>query len=108
MVDLDVTFLLTFGISLVTAILFYVDMRRRLKEQQEFSKLFMKLLDTLREELKLFKKHSKGVSTTKQELEREKILAQRERQQWKQIKDVAKAIGWILEHTEDDNEEDEY
>ena len=101
MVDLDLTFFLTFGVSLVTVILFYIDMRRRLTEQQEFSKLFMKLLGTLREELKLFKKQSKGVSATKQELEREKILAQREIQQWRQIKDVAKAIGWLLEYTED-------
>jgi len=94
--------IITVCVSIIAVILAYVDMRRRLKEQQEFSKLFMKLLDTLREELKLFKKQSKGVSSTKQELAREKLLAQREGQQWKQIKDVGKAIGWILEHTEDD------
>lgn len=108
MADFNLPFVLTLSVSIIAVILSYVDIRRRLEEQQEFSKLFMKLLDTLREELKLFKKHSKGISTTRQELEREKILAQREQQQWKQIKDVARAIGWILEHTEDDNEEDEY
>ncbi len=102
MVGIEFISIVTVCVSIIAVILAYVDMRRRLKEQQEFSKLFMKLLDTLREELKLFKKQSKGVSSTKQELAREKLLAQREGQQWKQIKDVGKAIGWILEHSEDD------
>lgn len=102
MVDFDLPFLLTFGVSLAMVLIAYIDMRKRLKEQQAFSKLSMELLGTLKEELKLFREKPKGVSTTKQELKRQKILADREKQQWKQMKDVAKAIGWILEHTEDD------
>ena len=110
MSDFDIPFLLTFGVSLAMVLITYIDMRKRLKEQQVFSKLSMELLGTLKEELKLFREQPKGVSTTKQELKRQKILADREKQQWNKIKDVAKAIGWIWEHTEDDSEEedDEY
>lgn len=75
------------------------------KQQQEFSKLFAKLVDTLREELKMFRKQSKGVSATRQEIEKQKILAKREQQQWNQLKDIAKGIGWILELAENDYEE---
>lgn len=39
-------------------------------------------------------------------MKRQRLLAQREQQQWNQIKDVAKAIGWILEHAEEDFEEE--
>lgn len=100
----DVTFLLTFGVSLVAVILSYIDIRIRLKQQREFSKSFAKLVNTLREELKLFRKQSK----TSEDIRRQKILAQREQQQWNQIKDVAKAIGWFLEHAEEEYEEDEH
>lgn len=102
MVALDVTFLLTFGVSLATVILFYVDTRRRLKQEREASQTMAMLINTLREELELFRKQSK----TGEDLKRQKILAQREKQQWKQITDIGKAIGWILEHTEDENEEE--
>jgi len=104
--DLDLPFVLTLGVSIVAVILTYIDMRRRLKQQQDFSKSFVKLVNTLREELKLFRKQSKGVSATGQELEKQKILAQKEQQQWNQLKDIAKGIGWILEHTEEDYEEE--
>lgn len=59
------------------------------------------LINTLREELELFRKQSK----TNEDLERQKLLAQREQRQWKQIVDVGKAIGWLLEHTEEENNE---
>ena len=96
MADLDVTFLLTFGVSLVAVIISYVDMRRRFKKQQEFSKSFVGLVNTLREELQLFRKKS----MTSDDLKRQKLLAQKEQQQWKRMSDIAKAIGWILEHAE--------
>ena len=55
------------------------------------------LINTLREELELFRKRS----MTNEELQRQKVLVQREKQQWKQITDIGKAIGWILEYSED-------
>jgi hypothetical protein len=63
----------------------------------------VKLVDTLREELKLFRGQPKRVSATKQELEKQKNLAQKE-QQRNQLKDITKGIGWILEHTEKEEE----
>jgi hypothetical protein len=75
-------------------------MRRRLKQEREASQLMANLINTLREELELFKKQSK----TNEDIERQRLLARREQQQWNQIKDIGKAIGWILEHSEEDDE----
>lgn len=63
-----------------------------------------KLINTLREELRLFRKKS----TASDDIERQELLTKREKQQWNRMKDIAKAIGWILEHAEDECEEDEY
>lgn len=76
-------------------------MRRRLKQEREFSQSMANLINTLREELELFRKQSK----TSEDLTRQRLLAQREQQQWNRMKDVAKTIGWILEHAVDDEEE---
>jgi len=103
MSDFDLPFILTFSVSTIMAILFYIDMRRRLRQQREFSKSMAKLIDTLREELKLFRKKS----TTSGDIERQKLLTKREQQQWNRMKDVAKAIGWFLEHAEGGDEEGE-
>ena len=97
MADLDVAFALTLSVSIVAVILSYVDMRRRLKQEREASQSMANLIKTLKEELELFRKQSK----TNEDVERQKLLVLREQQQWKQIVDVGKAIGWILEHTED-------
>lgn len=98
--NFDLPFILTLSVSIVAVILFYIDMRRRLKQEQEFSQSMANLINTLREELELFRKQSK----TSEDIKRQKLLAQREQQQWKQIKDIAKAIGLFLDHAEDEDE----
>jgi len=95
--DLDVASALTLSVSIIAVILSYIDMRRRLKQEQEASQSMAELINTLREELELFRKRS----MTNEELQRQKVLVQREKQQWKQITDIGKAIGWILEYSED-------
>lgn len=57
-----------------------------------------KLIETLREELKLFRNSS-------QDTVRQNLLAQREEQQWNRLKDVGKTIGWLFEHAEDDEQD---
>jgi len=94
---LDVASALTLSVSIIAVILSYIDMRRRLKQEQEASQSMAELINTLREELELFRKRS----MTNEELQRQKVLVQREKQQWKQITDIGKAIGWILEYSED-------
>lgn len=101
MADFDLPFAVTISVSIIAVVLAYVDMRRRLKAERDFNKSMAKLVNTLREELELFRKQSK----TSEDLERQKLLAQQSQQQWKQLKDVAKGIGWLLEHAENDNEE---
>lgn len=98
--DYDLVAILSLTVSIVAVIIAYVDMRRRLKAEREFNKSMAKLVNTLRMELELFRKQSK----TSEDLERQKLLAKQSQQQWNQLKDVAKAVGWILEHAE--NEED--
>lgn len=97
MSDLDVASALTLSVSIIAVILSYIDMRRRLKQEQEASQSMAELINTLREELELFRKRS----MTNEELQRQKVLVQREKQQWKQITDIGEAIGWILEYSED-------
>lgn len=96
----DLPFILTLSISIVAVILTYIDIRRRLRQEREFSQSMANLINTLREELELFRKQS----MTSEDVKRQKLLAQREQQQWNRIKDVAKAIGWFLEQAEDEEE----
>jgi len=97
---IDLFSILTLSISIIAVVISYMDMRRRLDQEREFSQLMANLINTLREELKLFKKQS----MTNKDIERQKLLAQREQQQWNRMRDVAQAIGWFLEHMEDTEE----
>ena len=78
-------------------------MRKRLRQEQEFSKSIANLINTLREELKLFRNPS-----TNNVIERQKFLLKKEQQQWNQIKDIAKTIGWFMEQAENEEDEEEY
>ena len=75
-------------------------MRRKWKAEREFNKSMANLVNTLREELELFRKQSK----TSEDLEKQKLLAQQEKQQWKRLTDVAKGIGWIFDRFADNEE----
>jgi sensor domain CHASE-containing protein len=101
--DFDLPFILSLLVSIIAVVLTYIDMRRRLRQEQKLSKSLAEVITTLREELRLFRKKS----LTNEDLERQKLLAKREKQQWTQMKDVAKAVGWLLEHAEGDYEEEE-
>jgi ABC-type transport system involved in cytochrome bd biosynthesis fused ATPase/permease subunit len=96
--------ILTLCVSIIAVILTYVDMRKRLSQEQEFSKSMANLINTLREELKLFRKKS----STSDDIERQKLLFKKEQQQWNQFKDIAKAIGWFMEQAENEEDEEEY
>ena len=72
-------------------------MRRRLKQEQEFSQSMAELIKTLKEELHLFRTSSSDAS-------RQSALAKQEEKQYNRLKDLAKAVGWILEHSEDEEE----
>jgi len=98
----DLLSILTLCVSITAVILTYIDMRIRLSREREFSKSMARLINTLREELQLFRKKS----VTSEDIERQKLLAQREQQQWNQLKDVAKLIGWFLERAEEYEEEE--
>ena len=76
-------------------------MRRRLKQEQEFSKSMANLINTLREELELFRKQS----MTSEDLKRQELLFKQGQQQWKQITDIGKLVGWVIKQAK--NEEDE-
>jgi hypothetical protein len=98
MSDFDLPFILIISVSIIAVVITYVDMRRRLKQEREFNKTMANLVNTMRQELELFRKPNK-------DLARQQLLAQREKQQWKQITDIAKGIGWVFEHAEDDEED---
>ena len=100
MSDFDLAFALSLSVSIIAIVLTYIDMRRRIKAERDFNKSMAKLVNTLREELELFRKQSK----TGEDIERQKLLARQGQQQWKQLTDIAKGIGWILEHSEDNED----
>jgi len=91
-------FVIPVSISIVAVVLTYIDMRRRLKQEREASQSMANLINTLREELELFRKQFK----TSEDSKRQRILAQQEQQQWNRMKDVFKAFGWMLEHADDE------
>jgi hypothetical protein len=91
----------TISVSIIAVVLTYVDMRRRLKQEREFSKSMATLVNTLREELELFRKQSK----TSEDLKRQELLFKQGQQQWKQITDIGKLVGWAIKQAQ--NEEDE-
>jgi len=98
--DFNILSISALCISIVAVILAYVDMRRKLRQEREFSRSMADLIGTLREELELFRKQS----ITGNESKRQQLLTQRENEQWSRLKDVAKAIGWILEHNQEEEE----
>jgi hypothetical protein len=103
--DFDLPFALTISVSIIAVAITYVDMRRRLKQEREFSKSMANLINTLREELELFRKQS----MTSEDIKRQELLFKQGQQQWNQIKDFGKLIGWVIEHTknnEDENNEE--
>jgi hypothetical protein len=99
--DFDLPFILTISVSIIAVVITYVDMRRRLKQEQEFSKSMANLINTLREELELFRKQS----MTSEDLKRQELLFKQGQQQWKQITDIGKLVGWAIKQAQ--NEEDE-
>ena len=101
MSDFDLPFILTISVSIIAVVITYVDMRRRLKQEQEFSKSMANLINTLREELELFRKQS----MTSEDLKRQELLFKQGQQQWKQITDIGKLVGWVIKQAQ--NEEDE-
>jgi len=98
--DFDLPFALSLSVSIIAVAITYIDMRKRLKQEREFSQQMANLIKTLREELELFRKESK----TSEDLKRQELLAKKEKQQWKQLTDIAKGIKWFLEHAEDNEE----
>jgi len=97
MSDFDLPFVVTISVSIIAVVITYVDMRRRLKQEREFSQSMANLINTLKEELQLFRKQS----SANMDLELLKILTEREQQQWKRIIELGKATG-IFKHTNDD------
>jgi hypothetical protein len=79
----------------------YVDMRRRLKQEREFSQSMANLINTLREELQLFRKQS----MTNEDLKRQELLAKKGEQQWKQITDVMRGIYRVLKDSEESEDD---
>jgi hypothetical protein len=104
--DFDLPFVFTISVSIIAVAITYLDMRRRLKQEREFSQSMANLINTLREELELFRKQSK----TSEDIKREELLFKQGKQQWNQIKDIGKLLGWVFKQaqSEEENNEDEY
>lgn len=93
----DLFSILSLSVSIIAVAISYLDMRRRLRQEREVSQHMANLINTLREELELFRKQSR----TNEDLKRQELLAKRGKQQWKQITDVAKGLGWLIKRFED-------
>jgi len=91
----------TISVFIIAVAITYLGIRRKLEQEREFSKSMVNLIKTLREELELFQKQPMA----SEDIKRQELLFKQGQQQWKQITDIGKAIGWIFEHA-DENEED--
>jgi ABC-type transport system involved in cytochrome bd biosynthesis fused ATPase/permease subunit len=100
MADFDLPFIFTICVSIIAVILTYTDMRRRLKQEREFSQSMANLINTLREELQIFRKQS----MTSEDLKKQELLVRKEEQQWKQITDIAKGIYRVLKDSEENED----
>jgi hypothetical protein len=99
--DFDLAFALSLSVSIIAVVLTYVDMRRRLKQEREFSKSMVELINTLREELQLFRKQSKA----NEDLELLRILMETEDRQWKRTIELGKLTG-VFKNANDNKGQD--
>ena len=99
----DPTFWIPTVISIVAVVLFYVDMRWRLKQEQAASISMLGLISAMREELQLFREQLSKGKLTSEELERQKLLQGKQEHQWRIARDFFKGIGRLLERSEDEN-----
>jgi len=95
--DFDLAFTLSLSVSIIAVVLTYVDMRRRLKQEREFSRGMAELINIMREELQLFRKQS----SINMDLEFLKILTQREELAFKRVMELGKATG-MFKHPKTD------
>lgn len=93
--------IVTISVSIIAVAISYIDMRRRLEQERKFSKSMADLINTLREELELFRKQSK----TSEDIKKQELLFKQGQQQWKQVTDIGKLFGWFIKQAQ--NEEDE-
>ncbi len=101
----DPTFWIPTLISIIAVFLFYIDMRHRLKQEQEASKSMLNLINVMREELNLFREQITKGRLTNEELERQKLLQRQQEQKWRQAKDIFKGIKWLAEIVGAENEQ---
>jgi hypothetical protein len=93
----------TISVSIIAVVITYLDMRRKLKQEREFSKSMANLINTLREELELFRKQSK----TSEDLKRQELLFKQGQQQWKQITDIGKLVLGAIKQAQNEEEEND-
>jgi hypothetical protein len=103
----EITFWIPVIISVFAVILFYVDMRRRLKQEQDASKSMLDLINVMREELTLFREQIGRGKLSNEEFERQKLLQRQEELKWRKARDIVKGIKWLAENVDDTEDEEE-
>ena len=74
-------------------------MRQRQKQDRELMDKQAELIGTFKEELDFFRtqfNRREQSNLTKQELERQRLLQRQSEQQWRQLRDIGKVVGWML------------
>ena len=96
----DPTFLVPTIIAVGALVVSVAEIRRERKDR-EISRAMLDLIKTMREDLKRVQQpiyaQSPGILS-------ESELRKREALQWQKLKDVAKAVGWIWDRLEEDDE----
>lgn len=88
----DPTFWIPTIISLIAVILFYIDMRSRLKQEEDASKSMLDLINIMKDELQLFREQMNKGKPSSEELERQKLLQRQEELKWREARDIIKGI----------------
>ncbi len=98
MADLgDPTFWIPTAISIVAVLLFYLDMRWRIKREEKTSVEMAQMIRVLKQELELFRKQAEGGHLTSQELQKQKALQSQSDTIWKGVMNALKAAKLVKE-----------
>jgi hypothetical protein len=105
----DPSFWIPTAIALSAVVLAYFDLRRkqqqdRMTAQQTIktSRQTISLLATLIQEMELMRVSALSSQLSNQQTKQQALLQKKEQDEWNRLKDVGKAIGWILDRAEED------
>ena len=93
----DLAFWIPTIISIIAVILFYVDMRWRLKQDHDASKSMLNLIQLMSHEHKLFREERSLGRLSNESLAQQKLLQEQQKLQLRQTLATIQGIKWLAD-----------